>query len=484
MPTYQGFIDATGQLQGVIADCSRLVNLYLEKQTRTGRPAIYSWPGQVAFSTVANIGGRAAFQMNGRCLFLMGGQLYSLATDGTATAIGGVLPIDAARGYITLNGVAGGQGLIATASNAYVLTLATSALSAAVLTGEAHQIGFLDGYGIAFNRTLSRFRLSDLNDFSTWDPTMFQGRNDAPDNWIAMFVNAPDVWLIGEQTGCVWYDAGSFPMPLAPRPGVNFPWGIVAPDSIGAAGDSVLWLSRNRDGIGIVVRAQGFVPQPFSDAAIENAIAGYAATSRIDDAEGTGIQYKGHPFYLLRFPSVPATWAVDIETRQWFELGAWNAPLGRFDAYRARVHCLAFNKHLVADASGVIAELDDTIFTEADGSAMRWVRIPPSLIAHDGQRIVVDRFRLLMETGLASQAGQGADPVVMMRESHDFGKTFGNERLIPTGKVGQRTQQVLATRCGSSETGWVPELSGTDPVPIRMIGADVEGANLGLEQGR
>lgn len=481
MPAYPNFIGASGKLLGLIADCSRMVNFYLEKRTPTGKPALYSWPGQTAFaSTPASIGGRAAFQMNGRTLFLMGGDIYDIAIDGTPT-LRGSIPTDTARGYITMNGAAGGQALINSAGNAYSLNLTTNVLSAAVLTGAAHQIGYLDGYGIAFDRILSRIRLSNLNDFLTWDPTQFLGRNDAPDNWLAMCVNAPDVWLIGEQTGCVLYDAGSFPFPLAVRPGLNFAWGIAAPDSIAAAGDSVLWVSRNRDGQGIVVRAQGYVPQPFSSAALETAIARYARESRIDDAEGLGLQWEGNTFYVLRFPSVPATWFANLTTGEWGELGAWNAPLGRFDAWRARVHCLANGKHLVADsASTTIAYLDITSASEADGSVMRRLKIPPSLLSRDGRPIVVDRLRLIMETGIGTQAGQGAAPVVMLRESKDYGQTFGPERQAPLGAVGKRSTEVLFTRSGQFVGGYVPEIVVTDPVPVRIVACDIEGDNLGI----
>lgn len=485
MPPYPGFIGATGRLLGVIADCSRLVNMYLEKRTATGKPALYSWPGQTVFAqTPASVGGRAAFQMNNRTLFVMGGDIYDVNADGSV-ALRGTVPQDGRRGYITMNGAAGGQALIASFSNAYSLNLTTNVLSAPVLTGAADQIGFLDGYGIAFDRTLSRFRLSNLNDFLTWDPTQFQGRNDAPDNWIAMLVNAPDVWLIGEQTGCVWFDAGSFPFPLAPRPGANFPWGIVASDSIATAGDAVLWISRNRDGQGIVVKAQGYVPQPFSDAALETAIARYSRESRIDDAEGMGIQWEGHTFYVIRFPSVPATWYVDMATGEWAELGAWNAPQGRFDAWRARVHCLAYGKHLVADSgSSTIAFLDITSSSEADGSVMRRMRIPASLVARDGKPIFADRIRLIMESGVGTQAGQGAAPVAALQISQDFGQTYGNEQLAPLGAVGKRMTEVLWTCLGSSEMGFVPKVVITDPVPVRIIACDIEGENLGIQQGQ
>lgn len=482
---FPGFVGPSNKARGVIADCSRLLNFYIERQSTTARPGIYAFPGQTRFTTTPDTGGRALFQMNERTLAVMGSGVYGLAADGTPTKYGTVKQ-DEFLAFISMNGTAGAQALVGSGGNAYVLNLATNVLSAAVLTGEAQQIGFLDGYGIAFNRTLGRIRISDLNDFNTWDPTQFQGRNDAADNWLAMLVNAPDIWLVGGQTGCVWFDQGSFPFPLAPRPGVNFPYGIVAPDSIATAGDSVLWLSSNDQGAGVVVRAQGYVPQRFSSYAMEAAVARYLRESRIDDAEGWGLTWEGHTFYILRFPAAGGTWFVDMATGDWQELSSFDSAAGMDRVWRPRVHALAFGKHLVADSStGIIAYLDVNSGTEVDGTAQRLVRIPPSLLARDGERIQPNTFRLQMVRGVGSQAGQGADPVVMMRQSKDFGETWGSERRAAIGKIGKRETEILFTRCDSSETGWVPEIVITDPArPIAIVGADLTGDNLGIQRGQ
>lgn len=480
---YPGFIGPAGRAQGVIADCSRLVNLYPETRTATGRPALYPWPGQTRFGVTADIVGRALFQMNERALAVMGAGVYGVAAGGATTKYGTVL-LDGNRAYVTMNGRSGGQALIASGGNAYSLNLTTNVLSAPVLTGAAHQIGMLDGYGIAFDRTLAQFRISDLNDFTTWDPTQFQGRNDAPDDWLAMLVNAPDVWFIGGQTGCVWFDAGTFPFPFAPRPGVNFPFGIAAPDSIASAGDSVLWLSANKEGAGIIVRARGYVPQRFSTFAVETAIAGYLRTVGISDAEGMAIEWEGHTFYILNFPAARASWAVDMESGEWFEL---SSRAGAVDSvWRSRVHCLAFGKHLVADRStGVISFLDITEGTEADGSVQRLIRIPPSLLARDNDRLEVDRFRLLVQGGIGAITGTDPEtnPVAMLRVSNDFGQTWGNELSASLGPIGETQTEVFWQRGGSSTTGWVPEVVITDPArPIAIIGADIMGKKLGTGQ--
>ena len=481
MPAYPGFIGGTEKAQAAISSCARSVNLYTERRTQTARPGLYSWPGQTKFSQTTAVNGRALFEMNGRCLGVMGADVGEIDVNGTWTRYGGVVP-NAARAQIAMNGQSGNQALVCSGGFAYVLNLTTNVLSAAVAGLTAHQIGFLDGYGIAFDRTLSRFRLSNLNDFTVWDPTQFQGRSQAPDNWLAMIVHQPDIWLIGAQTGEVWFDAGAFPFPFQPRPGATFPWGIAAADSLAVVGDSVLWVSRNREGQGIVVRARGYSPSPYSDPALEAALARYAAQFRIDDAEGIGLQWQGHAFYVLNFPSVPATWFVDLATGEWMELGAWNPARGDFDAWRARVHCQAFGKHLVAQAgSSIVSFLDIDSSTEQDGSVMRRLRVPPSLVSQDGRPVVVDALRLQIQTGVGTQTGAGVDPVALLRVSSDFGLTYGNEIAASIGRIGATHTEVLYTRLGSGLPGWVPSIVISDPVPVQIVGVDILGDNLGIQ---
>src|SRR4029077_3468271 len=96
-----------------------------------------------------------------------------------------------------------------------------------VLTAECNQIGMLDEYLLALNQVTGRLRLSNLNDGLTWDPTQFALRSAQPDPWVAMIVSAPDIWLLGVNTGDIWFDAGTSPFPLAARVGLNIPFGII-----------------------------------------------------------------------------------------------------------------------------------------------------------------------------------------------------------------------------------------------------------------
>lgn len=282
-------------MQSPVSDLERLVNLYYEPaDLESGRPALYPTPGMRAYLMAQDVGTRALRQMNGRTFAVVGPSVYELTSAQTALKYGAVTQ-DNNLAQIEFNGLVANQALIASGTNGYLLNLATNTLSQ-VLTGDCYQIGTLDSYFIAFNPVTGRIRISAAGDGTTWDPTQFQARSTQPDSWKAMIVRAPDIWLIGDQSGDFWYDAGNFPFPFAPRTGFTHYYGIVAPFSLAASSRTVLWLSKNQDGIGLLVRADGYAPQPVGSFAFDTAIANYAATSRIDDAEGTILQWAGHIF--------------------------------------------------------------------------------------------------------------------------------------------------------------------------------------------
>lgn len=483
---YQGFTGPSNAEQSPIADLERTVNLYVEPaDVGSGRAALYPTPGLKAFLTVRDVGGRALRQMNGRCLSVIGGQFYDLTITGIATPRGAVAQ-DPNLAQLEWNGAIGNQVLVASGTNGYCYDLTANTLTQ-VLTGDAYQIGMLDGYFIAFNPLTGRIRLSALNTGASgqWDPTQFASRSSAPDTWKAMIVRAPDIVLLGDLSGDIWYDAGNFPFPFAPRLGFTFYQGILAPFSLAASGRSVLWLSKNAEGQGLLIRMDGYTPQPVGSYAFDNAMALYQQQGiTITDAEGQMIQWAGHTWYVLRFPTANHTWALDLRTNMIFELGHYNTVTGNFDVWSPRVHTVAFGLHLTGDGSGVISSLDASTGVEANGDAIRRLRIPPALIAANGSRVYVDRFELGIQPGLGLALGQGSDPQVMVRWSGDFGRTWGNELQLGVGQQGQYGKQVYHTIAGSSLKSMVPEVTMTDPIPCRIVGASVMGRGIANEQTR
>jgi len=72
-------------------------------------------------------------------------------------------------------------------------------------------------------------------------------------------------------------------------------------------------------------------------------------------------------------------------------------------------------------------------------------------------------------------SGLGVDPKVMLRWSDDGGHTWSNEHWSPIGKIGVYQQRVFWRRLGMTLKlrDRVYEVSGTDPVKIAIMGAEL-----------
>lgn len=438
---YRGFCGGSYTSQSLLADAEMTMNWYpeqIESPYGKARMVMYPTPGFSNFATTSTLGGRAMATMNGRTFAIMGGSFGEVFSTQSFTPYGSVNQ-DSNPGQIVFNGAIGNQALVVSGGSAYSVNLTTNTLSPVTVGAApaATQAGMLDGFGVVFDGTTGRIWVSNINDFTTWNATQFLARTDAPDSWKAMIVVPPDIWLIGSLSGCILYDAGTFPFPFALRTGLNFKYGIVAPFSLASSGYSVMWLSQNQDGAGIVVRTRGYAPQRVSTYAVETAIASYARNFTISDAEGFIYQDQGHTFYVLQFPTANATWVFDMDLNQWHQRGYWNAALNRYDAWRPRVHTFAYGQHLTVDrTTPTIATMDVNFPTELDGSAIRRLRRAPGIFQEQRQTLI-RRLDVYLESGSSLQTGQGSNALVQWRTSDDGGRTWGNERQVPIGLTGQ-----------------------------------------------
>lgn len=473
MPAFPGFIGGSGTTQSLTADGERTVNLYQERmdgEAAANRAALFPAPGFRNWSTVADTGGRGSIVAAGRLFVVMGAALYEFDSNGTATNRGAVA-VDANPAQLVYNGLVGGQLGIASGGNAYCFVLATNVLTQ-VLTGDCTMIAFAAGFGLAFNILTGHVRLSALNDFTTWPPATFFQRSLFGDPYQTMFVDTNNlVWMIGTDTFEVRYNSGTGTQPFIPLSGLVGRYGIAAPFAFGLSGLGNFWLARNPEGVGQFVMTKGASPTAISSYAFDTALAKYLRTSRIDNAEVVTYQQGGHTFANVTLPSPNATWSVDVETQSWTERGTWNSVRGDFDAWPVRTHVQAFGKHLIGDrTTGKISEMDTAYSTEIDGvTGIKRLRRAPALI-NEHKRIPIDRFEILLDVGLGLASGQGSDPLVMMRFSPDAGRTWGNERIGSSGRMGAYGKRVYWTRFGASSAPTF-EVSSTDPVPFRLVNA-------------
>lgn len=452
--------------QSLLVSPERCVNLYPQRVQTPGGYVLYPTPGLTAFATPAGSPGRGIFSQalggTERAFVVIGPTLYEVGSDGTITSRGTVA-MDGNPATMCTNGDGGDQLFVTSGDTGYILTLGTN-----VLTTEVSDVtmgGFMDGYFIALDNATSTIKISDLLDGETWDGTQIAQRSTAADPWRAMLVKYPRVWLLGEHTGDVWYNAGTSPFPFAPIQGVQIPYGIAASFSMTTVGPAIMWLTHNQNGDGQVVEALGYAPTVVSTEPLEYALSTY---SRIDDAVAWSYQDQGHEFYVLNFPAANRTWCYDRTEGMWHERGTWDAVNGEFDVWGPQYHALVFNQHLVLHAgNGTIYRMSHDLYTDSDGAGLRRLRVPP-ILANEQNRMFIDRLQLHVEAGLGLTSGQGSNPQILMSMSRNGGRTYGNQRSRSSGVQGDYDARLIWMNCGAGRNP-VPMFSSSDPVPTRWL---------------
>lgn len=490
MPAWPGFIGGSGTTQSLILDAEETINLYVERLAQPAgenAAALFPTPGFQKWATVADVGSRAALTANGRFFMVIGAGFYEFDINGTPTKRATVA-LDAYPAQIIYNGVVGGQLGIASGGNFYSYDLTTNTPTQ-VLTGEATQIAYAAGFGLAFNLNTGKVRLSNLNDLSTWNAGTFFQRSLFADPYQAMFVDANNlVWMIGTDTFEVRYNSGVGLQPFIPLSGLVGAYGIVAPFAFAQTGLGNFWIARNPQGVGQLVVTRGSTPVAVSSYPFSSAVAGYLRTAGIGDAEVLPYQAEGHTFVVSTFPAAqaaspmsPTTWAFDIEGQSWAKRGRWTGQ--QWAVWAPRVHGLAFNKHLIGDhTSGQVSVMDTTYTTEIDGAGIVRERTAPALM-DEHKRVPIDSLELLMDVGLGTVTGAGADPTATLRISGDGGRTFGNELRAGVGRMGEYRRRVYWNRLGADPSK-VIRARWSDPVPTRVINCWINNAEGNASAGR
>ena len=369
--------------------------------------------------------------------------------------------------------------------------------------------GFLDGWFVYNQPNSQIFWVLDSNT-TTVDPLYFASAEGSPDNLVTLIVDHREIWLFGANSVEVWYDAGLPDFPMARIQGAFNEIGCLAAYSVAKLDNGLFWLGADARGNGIVYRSKGYSGERISTHAVEWQIQQYATLS---DAVGYTYQQDGHSFYVLNFPNANTTWVYDVATGAWHERAGWE----NNDFTRTRGNCqMNFNNEIVIGdyRTGEIFAYDPTVYSEA-GTTQKWLRSWRALPTgqNDLNRSAQHSLQLDCQAGVGisgysqaevndiiyiydrahnyilDRAGSalkirdyaqytitiGADPQVMLRWSDDGGHTWSNEHWKSMGQIGQTGYRTIWRRLGMTLKlrDRVYEISGTDPVQIAIMGAEL-----------
>lgn len=454
------------EARSLIADAQRCVNLYPEKNPEgAGAPyTYYPTPGLVKLArTPTNLPWRGLrYASNGQLFGVAGRNVYYINEVWALTKLGEILTTE---GPVSLQDNTVELSVSDGTANTYLVNLATHAFSLLVdptgLFQGATTAIYLDGF-VVFNKPRTKTFYSTLNTTYTFDGTYFAQKTTKPDLLKAVAAKQQELWLLGERTSEVWYNAGNPAFPFQRLPGTLLEFGVEAVGSIARDPIGLYFLAVSDQGRKTVLRLEQYEPQRISTYAIEAAIQSYPRT---DDAVGTSYLIGGHLFYELTFPTAEKTWVWDQVEQLWHEKAWYDPASGQLTRSRVNCHALAYGTNVVGDfENGWLYRLDSDVYTDFDGPVVRLRSF--AHLGANGNRVSYSAFMANM------QVGQGTLDVTL-RWSDTRGYSWG----IPVKRRVAVTGDYLA-----APTWWnlgmardrVFELSWSSPVETALQGAFIE----------
>ena len=409
----------------------RTVNFWAQKQPADKKEKsqyiLESWHGKTLFGTVSGGINRGMFEHLDILYKVTGTTLYTVSSTGVHTSRGTIT--GAERCIFTGIGI---NLVIISEGIAYFYDGA--AFTVTVISDidlESPQSATTLNNQVIYDGDGGRFGVSDVGDATSINSLNYATAESEPDSLVRVYAFNQILFLMGEKTIEPWWNSGNGNPPFGRIEGGIINAGLAALHSVAHDDDNIYFL-RNGHEICAMRGSSSAVLTTISTPPMAKKFKEYVSVS---DAIGWTIKIDSQWFYIITFPTANKTWALPIGG-EWFELASGVNDRDVSDSY---AYC--FRKHLVADyRNGNIYELSNIVYDD-NGEAI--IRLRDSAPIHGGavnapgKSLEMNRFELIMETGVGILSGQGSNPVVMLSTSDDGGNTFSTEMFGTIGKLGE-----------------------------------------------
>lgn len=441
----------------------RVCNLYFEEAPGESRFAgiLIGTPGADRFVRVGPGPIRGMAEFMDRLCVVSGNEFYTIASDGTAIMQGLVTDGDDVvqmEANPTQLAILSGPGSGPFSDLYYWDGTDLNQVMPGAYPGGSF-MAYQDGYHIVVKPDSEQFYISGLLNVATWDALDFASAEGHPDKLVAIVSNNRDLWLFGETSTEIWYNAGAADFPFLRNQAGFVERGCIAKNTAVRAENSVLWLGDNL----VFYRSNGYLPFRVSTYAIEEKIRKYANPEK---AVSFVYEEAGHIFYVTSFDE--ATWVYDLSSQLWHERQSYG-----MDRWRMNGHAKAFGKNYMADyLDGNIYEVSLDRYLENGAEMTREATSPP--IHAQGLMQSFGEVEFELNTGVGLVEGLGSDPQLMLDWSDDGGRTWSNQLFRPFGKIGEYGKRVTFNRLGQARFR-VFRVRISDPVPVGLIAFTPDG---------
>jgi hypothetical protein len=444
-------------------DAQRSINLYPVSDPRGKQPsAMFGTPGCLLLSTVGLGPHRGAFtSSSGRVFTVSGSKLFEVLSDGTSVDRGSLL---GSSGNVTMaeNGI---QLAVCDGERLYIFTFSTNVFL--LLTGKPYASALtvtgIGGYFVVNEINSGRFFSSNLFDGTTWQALFFATAESSADVLLRVQNVAGQLWLFGDKTTEIWQLNGSVFFPFSLVGNSEMSVGIVGSFAVAEIDNSAIWVGKNKDGFGIVYRADGFSPIAISNDTVEFRL---QSAPNPDTFKCFSYQEQGHNFLVITGGGLNTAMVYDATTRSFHERCYLN-DFGEYELPLAADCIFAFNRHLTFDRRNANVYYQGLNYLSDNGDEIARERTMTH-IAEENQRITFKSLVLDLETGVGNNVD--IDPQVTLFFSDDGARTWSGGRSVSMGRMGEYLKRCIWKRLGQARTRTF-RVRITAPVKVVMIGA-------------
>lgn len=424
---------------------------------------LQSFYGLKAFATQSGNADRGMLVNKNRLYKVTDNTLYEVNSVGVYTSLG-TIPgsnrcIMKAMGSQII--IANGSGLV------FVWDGTSLTQNTSINLGTPRGVAVLNNQAIYDAGTGQGFDVSDVGQPSSIDGLNNANAESFSDDLLIPYAYRETLYLCGRETIEIWWNSGQGNPPFDKVQGAVINMGLAAIYSMADTPDFLFFLGSDNQFHSITPGTSG-VDTVISTPAMAKQLDTYLVTS---DCIGWTMQLEGQWFYVAAFPSEDITWVYPVGG-EWFEWGT-----GDVGRHLANSYASVFNKHLVAEYnSGNIYELSAETYTDMGNTIVRTRDSAPihsGLIGQDNKPFEINSLELILETGVGLLSGQGSDPQIAVSVSRDGAKTFGTERFVRVGRLGERVL-VRLNNLGRFKDSCVIRLRVSDPIYWAIYSSNVD----------
>lgn len=369
---------------------------------------------------------------------------------------------------------AGGYAVLVDGPYGYLYNLSTRAVTQITDPAflGADRVAYIDGWWI-FNRPGTQTFYTNYPQYGIgFNGSYFALKDAAPDNLVTIIENKQQLWLIGDKTTEIWYDAGGQYFPFQRLVGTMLQSGCKAKHSISRfnyeAQDGLMWFGRSERGENVILRTRGFNTEAVSTPAFSAEVATYPTTS---DAIAYTYQEDTHEFYVLTFPTADVTWVFDGQSGLLTKRSSYDPYTKMRHRERANAYLNFAGMRIVGDYQcGAIYQMTRQAQTDAGWPIFAKRRSPHIWDKGQRGRVSMCSLQIDFSAGKGNSSGMGSAPVVSLAISRDGGATFGPRNAVSMGAQGQFKTRAMWRRLGLGRDN-VVDIEVIDPVPRDIVGA-------------